>query len=105
MTLENDPRRMACWVMSPNQRSTWLIQEAQVRVHVAPLAPRRPGLDLGVLVGGVVVDDEMDVEVRGHAGVDMPQEGEELLVPVATSRAANRVVVQWRTWSCVTPST
>ena len=39
-----------------------------------------------MLVGGVVVDDEMDVEVRGYAGVDMPQEGEELLVPALALR-------------------
>jgi hypothetical protein len=24
LTLENDPRRIAFWVMMPNQRSTWL---------------------------------------------------------------------------------
>ena len=27
-TLRNEPRRMACSVMMPNHRSTWLIQEA-----------------------------------------------------------------------------
>ena len=26
--LRNEPRRMACSVMMPNHRSTWLIQEA-----------------------------------------------------------------------------
>ena len=26
-TLVNVPRRMACWLISPNQRSTWLIQD------------------------------------------------------------------------------
>ena len=52
-------------------------------VHVMALSPAQPGLDLGMLVGGVVVDHEMDVEMGRHAGVDMPQEGEEFLVPVA----------------------
>jgi hypothetical protein len=28
LTLEKLPRRMARWVMIPNQRSTWLSQEA-----------------------------------------------------------------------------
>ena len=28
LTLENLPRRIARWVMIPNQRSTWLSQEA-----------------------------------------------------------------------------
>ena len=51
-------------------------------VHVVPVAPGQPGLDLGVLVDGVVVDHEMNVETHRHALVDMPQE-EELLVPAA----------------------
>ncbi len=66
-------------------------------MYVVSLSPGQPSLDLGVLVGDVVVDREVDVEVRGHAGVDVAQEGEELLVPVAASRAANKVVVPWRT--------
>ena len=41
-------------------------------------------LDPGMFVGGVVVDDEMDVEGLGHVGVDVAQEGEELLVSMAT---------------------
>ena len=28
LTLEKEPRRMAFWVMIPNQRSTWLSQDA-----------------------------------------------------------------------------
>ncbi len=31
-----------------------------------------PRLDLGVLVGGVVVDDEMDIERGGHVAVHVP---------------------------------
>ena len=41
-----------------------------------------PALDPGVLVGAVVVDDEVDVQVRRHAGVDVPEEAQELLVAV-----------------------
>jgi hypothetical protein len=36
-----------------------------------------------VLVGGVIVDDEMDVEFCRNIGLDVPQEGEELLVAMA----------------------
>ena len=54
----------------------------------------QPALDAGVLVDAVVVDDEVDVEVRGHVGVDVLEEAQELLV--AMSRAAKRVVVPWR---------
>ena len=39
-----------------------------------------PALDLGVLVGAVVVDDEVDIEVGGHVGVDVLEEAQELLV-------------------------
>ena len=56
-----------------------------------------PALDAGVLVGAIVVDDEMDIKVRGHVGIDVFEKAQELLVamarlalgegPVATSRA------------------
>ena len=42
-----------------------------------------PGFDFGVLVGGVVVDDQMDIEIVGHVGIDVTQEREEFLVSVA----------------------
>ena len=31
-TLSNEPRLMARWLMSPNQRSTWFSHEAEVGV-------------------------------------------------------------------------
>ena len=40
-------------------------------------------LDTGMLVGGMVVNDEVDVEVRGHVGVDVLEEAQKLLVAVA----------------------
>ena len=52
-------------------------------MHVVARSPGQPGLDLGMLVRAVVVDDEVDIECLGHAGLDVAQEGEELLVPVA----------------------
>jgi hypothetical protein len=42
-----------------------------------------PSPDLGMLVGSVVVDDEMDVELGWHVGRDVAQEGKELLVAMA----------------------
>ena len=53
-------------------------------MHVVSGTASQPGVDLGVFVGSVVVDDEMDIEVLGHVGVDVAQEGEELLVPMAS---------------------
>ena len=57
----------------------------------------QPAFDSDVLMGAVVVDDEMDIEVRGHVGIDVSEEAQELLVAVATSRAVKRVVVPWVT--------
>jgi hypothetical protein len=71
------------------------------------LGLREPPADLGVLVGAVVI--QYDVQVNGRmGGGDLLQEAQEFLVavprveasavifPVATSRAANRVVVPLR---------
>ena len=46
-------------------------------------SPCEPGSDLRVLVGGVVVGDEVNVEGFGDVGVDVAQEGEKLLVAMA----------------------
>ena len=52
-------------------------------VNVPARTAGEPGSDLGMLVGGVVVDDEMDVELSRHVGLDVTQEGEELLMAMA----------------------
>ena len=51
--------------------------EMEARVLFQPL------LDLSVLVGGVVVDDQMDVELFRRLAVELAQETEEFLMPVA----------------------
>ena len=43
----------------------------------------QPGAYLGMFVGSVVVDDEMNVEVGGDAGIQIAQEGKELLMAMA----------------------
>ena len=53
----------------------------KVEVVAGPVG--QPTLDAGVLVGGVVVNDEVDVEVRRHVGVDVFEEAQELLMAVA----------------------
>ena len=50
----------------------------EVDVVAGPVG--QPALDAGMLVGGMVVDDEVDVEVRGHVGIDVLEEAQELLV-------------------------
>ena len=42
-----------------------------------------PSPDLEMLMSGVVVDDEMDIELSRHIGLDVPQEGEEFLMTMA----------------------
>ncbi len=71
--------------------------------------PRKPGHHLGLLVGGIVVENKVIVARVSQGPVDATQECQELLGPVAwrgmqspmtrpdfTSSAANRVVVPWR---------
>ena len=59
--------------------------------------PPEPLDDLRVLVGGVVVQHDMDLLGGGHFAFDGVQETDELLVPMtlpsSTFSAANRVVV------------
>src|SRR5258708_30328577 len=45
--------------------------------------PREPGTHPWMLVGGVVVADQMHVELGRHVGLDMAQEGQELLMPMS----------------------
>ena len=62
-----------------------LIQPGAVggnEVDVPPGAPREPGFHARMLMGAVVVDDQMDVQLFGYSLIDLAQETEELLVPV-----------------------
>ena len=54
----------------------------------------KPGPHLGMLVGGIVVDDEMDVEPGRHIGFNVTQEGEELLVTMAGSALSDDRTVE-----------
>ena len=44
-----------------------------------------PLQDVGVLVGGVVVEDGVDDLAGGHGALDGGEEADELLMPVAAS--------------------
>jgi len=48
-------------------------------VHVEARSLRQPGLDLGVLMGAVVIDDQVQLQILGHLLVDAAQKAEELL--------------------------
>lgn len=49
-------------------------------VHMEAGTGGKPASDLRMLVRGVVVDDQMDLEFVGHGGLDVAQELQELLV-------------------------
>ena len=84
VTLWNEPRLIARWLSNPNHRSTWFNQDAEVGVKCRWKrgSRRQPPLDLGVLVRRVVVQDQVDVQLRRHLPVDQAQERQELLVAV-----------------------
>ena len=52
-------------------------------VQMEAWMPPQPGFHARVFVGCVVVDDEMQVELRRGLGVDLAKEPDELLMPVA----------------------
>jgi len=56
--------------------------------------PGEPGAHPRVLVGGVVVEHDMDHLARRHRGLDLVEEADELLVPVALHAAADHGAVE-----------
>ena len=50
---------------------------------VVPRTSRQPCLDQGSLVSGIVVHDDMNVQLFGNKGVDLLEEIKELPRPVA----------------------
>ena len=56
--------------------------------------PVEPRADLGMLVGGVVVEDDVDHLAGRHRGLDSIQEPDELLVAVALHVAADDGAVE-----------
>lgn len=52
----------------------------EMNVPARPLG--QPRFDLRMLVGAVVIDDQMNIELRWYRGFDTAQEGEEFLMTV-----------------------
>ena len=46
-------------------------------------AAGQPGPDLGMLVGAVDVEDQVEVQALGDGLLDLPQKAQEFLVPMA----------------------
>jgi len=52
-------------------------------VEVEPRVPFEPGADLGMLVGGVIVDDQMQLSAGRGLAVDLVEKADEFLMPMA----------------------
>ena len=52
-------------------------------VDVETRMTREPAFDFGVFVRAVVIDDEMQIQVRRHGLINMPEKAQKLLMPMA----------------------
>src|SRR3954452_9226099 len=95
MTLWWTPRRMSWSVSSPNQRSTWLIQDDPVGVKCRWKAgvAGQPVADRRGLVGGQVVADQVHVQLGRDGLVDGDEELAELDCPVLAVQRGDDVAV------------
>src|SRR5208337_5166016 len=85
------PRRIRFSVISANHRSTRFSQLAEggSEVDVEARALQQPALDESGFMGGVVVHDQVHVQLRRHAGLDGVEEVAELRRAVAALGAAD----------------
>ena len=65
-------------------------------MQMVPRTPREPRSDLGVLVGAVVVEDQMKLQLARHVGVQVPEKREELLHPKEREVALHRALADAR---------
>src|SRR4051794_7077083 len=63
-------------------------------VKVKSRVPWEPSTNLGMLEGGVVMDNQMQVQVRRGSAIDLLEEANELLVPVSTHALADHSPIQ-----------
>ena len=76
---------LQCLLAEQSEPAFHLVQPRRVRWREVQMVARplgQPALHRNVLVRGVVVQHQMDVQVRRHLLVDQPPEREELLAPV-----------------------
>src|SRR5215467_12865637 len=99
---------MRCRVILEKKFSTALSQDADRGEVKSPARMAcQPGQHFRMLVGGVVVEDDVDRLVGGNLALDSVEEADEsmwrwrcmqrpITVPSSTLRAANRMVVPCR---------
>src|SRR3982074_3427021 len=73
------PRWSRCRVSLAKKPSTALSHEAEGRgeVEMEPVVPSGPGLDLGVFVRRVIVDDQVQFQLGWGLAVDLVEEADE----------------------------
>ena len=67
---------------------------AAMGIALAAVPVGDPTFDLGVLVGGVIVDAEMECEIGRGFGIEMLEEGQPLVVRVARRGLAEDLAVE-----------
>lgn len=63
-------------------------------MQVESWMPLEPFLDYGMLVSGVVIHDQMQLQTFGCFSVDLFQEGQPLLIPMLGFDAADQPTLQ-----------
>lgn len=64
------------------------------KVERAPWMPTEPGFYPGMLVGSIVVNDEMQVDLRRGLGVDRFEETDEFLMPMSRHAIADHLAIE-----------
>jgi hypothetical protein len=83
-TLRKLPGRMTLAVISPKKHSTKLSQEEEVGMNGGERGMTlEPGGDFGVLVGRVVVANDVKLEFGSYLFIDLAQGGQPLLMSMA----------------------
>ena len=60
-------------------------------VQMEPWMPFEPGFNSRMLVGAVIVDDEMEIVARGSLGINLVEEADKFLMPVARHAVADHL--------------
>ena len=63
-------------------------------MHVEAGMAVEPAGDRGMLMGGVIVGDDMDVEIGRGLGIDGFEEGQPLLMAVTRRQAGDRILLR-----------
>ena len=63
-------------------------------MKVEARVPREPSADLGMLVGGVIINNQVQVQIKRGPAIDLVEEADELLVPMSAHALADHPPIQ-----------